>query len=252
MRKTLRALFLGSALAAAATPALPQQLPTGPVPPTVEQQQVYELLNQLLQMDAVIAEGEVHSLERLEDQFYAGTLPEAEYRLARAAALRAMYPELAATHEEFEGRTNKLVGCTADGRSFVLPVITMVNRADMNALFERLVGTGATNNGATRYLNTVTDMANRLRQGLESQGAVLVGGIKSADLNTPEHMEKIKTALAQIAALAARDAQVHVEFRTLQFREVDILCTPPGPQATPTPATTTTPVVAPVLPNGPR
>jgi hypothetical protein len=129
----------------------------------------------------------------------------------------------------------------------------MVNRSDMNALFERLVGTGATNNGGTRYLNTITDMANRLRQGLESQGAVLVGGIKAADLNTPAHLEKIKAALAQIATTAARDAQVQVEFRTLQFRELDILCTPPGPQATPTPADATTPVIAPVpVPNGPR
>ncbi|MBU0858541.1 MAG: hypothetical protein KJ667_01260 [Alphaproteobacteria bacterium] len=229
MRKTLRALFLGSALTLSAGAAMAQSpgfipMDNRPVPPSAEQQETYDLLKQLLQMETVISEPQIRTLEQLEDAFFGGTLPEADYRAQRAATLRAMYPELDATHEEFESRTNKIVGCTADGISMVVPVITFVNRGDVSALFNRLVGTATSPGSSNRYLITVTDLSNRLRQGIENSGKTLVNPFNTAALNDAGHREVMLNHLMEMGATAARDAQVGVEFRTLPAYEIDRAC----------------------------
>lgn len=232
MRKTLRALFLGSAMTLGAVGADAQQLhipgqpALAPQPPSAEQQQTYELLKQLLDGDVIPAEPQIRSIETLEDDFYDGLMDEATYRASRAATLRAMYPELAATHEEFGSRTNKIVGCTRDGRSYVIPVITMVNRAELQAFTDATIGTGSTNNGTRAYFAAINDLANRLRQGIEDHGPTIIGGVRESQLLHPDYAGFMQAALDRTARTAGRDAHIGVVFRMLTPREVDIVCTP--------------------------
>lgn len=228
MRKTLRALFLGSALSLTAVAANAQTtfvpIDNTMRPPSPEQEEIYGLLTDYLDADAVAAEPQVHALEQLEDDFYEQRLSAAEYGAARMAALRALYPELAATHEEFESRTGKIVGCTADGFSMVLPVVTFVNREDMNALFNRLAARTDGPGGSTEYLQTVTDLSNRLRQGLENSGKKIIEPFTTASINAGSYKTAARNHLQEMGRIAARDAQVEVIFRTLSPYEVDMAC----------------------------
>ncbi len=260
MRKTLRAIFLGTAMTmTAVTGASAQQLhipgqpALGPQPPTAEQQATFELLKELLAEDVKPAEPQLRSIEALEDDFYDGKLDEATYRASRAATLRAMYPELAATHEEFGSRTNKIVGCTKDGRSYVIPVITMVSRADMKTLTDTLIGTGATNRGTQKYFAAVNDLANRLRQGIEDHGATHIGTVTEAQLLKPGYDATIQSALDRTATTAGRDAKVGVVFKMLTPREVDVVCTPAAKKSAAVEQATKVSFVAPApAPMGPQ
>lgn len=231
MRKNLRAIFLGAAMAltaaggAAAQIHVPGQPPQGPQPPSAQQEETFQLLQMLLDEDVKPAEPQIRSIESLEDDFYEGKIDEATYRASRAATLARMYPELATTHQEFESRTNKIVGCTTDGRSYVIPVITMVSRADMKRLTDTMIGTGA-NPGTQRYFAAVTDLSNRLRQGIEDHGPALIGTVTEAQLLQPSYKATLNAALERTAATAGRDARVGVVFRMLEPREVDVVCTP--------------------------
>lgn len=231
MRKNLRAIFLGAAMAvtAASTASaqihVPGQAPQGPQPPSAAQEETFQLLQMLLEEDVKPAEPQIRSIESLEDDFYEGKLDEATYRASRAATLARMYPELATTHQEFESRTNKIVGCTADGRSYVIPVITMVSRADMKRLTDSMIVPGG-GTGTQRYFAAVADMSNRLRQGIEDHGPTIIGTVTEAQLLQPSYAATITAALERTATTAGRDARVGVVFRTLEPREVDVVCTP--------------------------
>lgn len=253
MRKTLRALFLSSAMALGATGAgaqqvhVPGQMPQGPQPPSAEQQQTYELLTLLLDGDVQPAEPQLRDIESLEDDFYDGKMDEATYRASRDAMLRAMYPELATTHQEFGSRTNKIVGCTVDGRSYAIPVITLVSRADIEALTDSMIGTGGTNKGTAGYFAALNDLANRLRQGIEDHGAATIGTVTEAQFLHPEYPAVIQAALDRTATTAGRDTNVGVVFKMLPARELDVVCKPaakPAPQTTTT-APTPTPAIGP-------
>jgi hypothetical protein len=241
MRKTLRALFLGTALAASAiAPTLAQTpgMPQGPRPPNAEQQQQYEQLRAALLRQLQLDEPQVHALEALEDSFYAGAVTAADYQAQRAAMLRAMYPELANDYEEFSGSRNRLLGCTADGYSVTIPVVTMVRRADMDALFDRLSGGAqkAQNGTTVRYINTITDMSNILRQQMEKISDDMIAKVTMAELRSPQHLEKLNQALADAATRAARDAHVDLQVRPVGLQTLEVSCRLPV-APTPAPAT---------------
>lgn len=231
MRK-LRAIYLGAAMAVTAASGtsaqihVPGQAPQGPQPPSAQQEETFQLLQMLLNEDVKPAEPQIRSIESLEDDFFEGKISEATYRTSRAATLARMYPELATTHQEFESRTNKIVGCTTDGRSYVIPVITLVSRADMKRLTDTMIGTGKDNRGTQRYFAAVTDMSNRLRQGIEDHGPALIGTVTEAQLLQPSYKATLTAALERTATTAGRDARVGVVFRMLEPREVDVVCTP--------------------------
>lgn len=227
MRKTLRALFLGSALTIAGTGVAQTKfipMDNTPHPPSQEQQEIYDLLKQYMEMGGILAEPQIRTLEQLEDDFYLGVMPEAEYRTARTEILNRMYPELAATHEEFGSHTNKIVGCSADGLTMAVPVITFVNRGDMTALFNRMVGNSSTPGSSVNYILAVTDLSNRLRQGIENAGRSVVNPFNALALGSAAHDKLVLNHLNEMGQVAARDAEVQVEFRILPPHEIDRAC----------------------------
>lgn len=237
MRKTLRALFMGVAMAATTLPAIAQTpgMPQGPRPPSAEQQQQYEQLQGTLLRELQLDAAAVHALEVLEDDFYAGKISADDFHAQRADMLLAMFPELGNPYEEFEGPQNRLVGCTTDGVSIVIHVVTMVKRADIDALFERLAGKKGQNGSTVRYINAIADMSNILRQQMEKASDDLIGKQSSADLQAANFADNLNAALTEATRRATVDTHIDMQVRPLGVQTPGLVCRQPEQAVTPAP-----------------
>lgn len=247
MRKTLRALFLGSALGLAATAVTAQEkiTPNTPLPPNEAQEELYGVIQDFRSRESAEKEPLVAALEKLEDDYAAGLIPDDQYKQARADALTALYPELGVNMNgyviAFESYANEITGCTKDNFSVSIPLTAAVNSGDLVKMFDHMV-TQPQSSDAMHFVHALSDAANFLRQRADFSESTLIARFKFDELTTPAHTAQVDAALAEISRISMRNIKINAagdvlraSLRAGRVQDLDVFCTPrpSAPSATP-------------------